>query len=350
MPSRSMILTVGMPILFWALTSCTGPVPAPTQAPTITNTPISVPPAQSTVLATRVIPAQTTSTLAPISPTRIAATPTMTPTTAFTATIKGTANVRSGPGTNYALLGSLASGLTVRVTGRTADKAWWQIDFAPSPTGNAWVLAANTSTESDTRVDALPVVSVSSAPTRAPASPSPQQTATAITGATSILRADKDQLKPGECTTLRWNYANAKELYLNNGSEEVPVSASEARNICLDSTTTYTLRAVNANGTTQKYAFTVTVSEDCAGQQMNITRFDVSATQIKAGQTATIRWDVTCAQAVFFKEAQSAEPRQQMMRHDSVDVSPDKTTVYRIFFIGLDGGETRRDVQIEVQP
>ena len=281
----------------------------------------------------------------PTTPTVMSATPTVTTTAAFTATIKGTANIRSGPGADYALLGSLASGLTVRATGRNADKSWLQIDFPASPTGTAWVLAANTS--AGTNADALAVISVAPAPTRAA---TPNQTVPTAMASTSVLRADKDKLTPGECTTLRWDIDNFKDLFLNLGSEEVPVSGHEARPICLDSTVTYVLRAVNANGTTQRYAFTVTVGEDCDNKQTEITRFVVSATKIKAGQTAAISWDVTCAQGVFFKEGTSDSPRQQVLRHDTVDVQPDKTTVYRLIVIAKDGSEIRRDVRIEVEP
>lgn len=355
--TRFALLTASFAItlLVWGATGCSAPAPAPTQAPIPTESPTTVvAPAQPTAPAAPTVPPASTPTLLPSTPTVMLATPTVTTTAAFTATIKGTASIRSGPGAEYALLGSLASGLTVRATGRNAGKSWLQIDFPASPTGTAWVLAANTS--AGTNADALAVINVPPAPTRAPApnaptgAPAPTQTIPTAIVSTSVLRADKDTLTPGECTILRWDIDNYKDLFLNLGSEEVPVTGHEARPICLDSTVTYVLRAVNANGTTQRYAFTVTVSEDCDNKQTEITRFVVSATTIKAGQTATISWDVTCAQGVFLKEGTGDSPRQQMRRHDTVDLQPDKTTVYRLIVIAKDGSEIRRDVRIEVQP
>ena len=334
-------------LLVLGATGCSAPAPAPTQAPIPTDTPATVvAPAQPPAPAAPTVPPASPAIL-PSTPTVMLATPTVTTTAAFTATIKGTAYIRSGPGADYALLGSLASGLTVRATGRNAGKSWLQIDFPASPTGTAWVPAANTSAAAGANADALAVINVPPAPTRAA---TPNQTVPTAIVSTSVLRADKDKLTPGECTTLRWDIDNFKDLYLNLGSEEVPVSGHEARPICLDSTVTYVLRAVNANGTTQRYAFTVTVSEDCDNKQTEITRFVVSATTIKAGQTATISWDVTCAQGVFFKEGTSDSPRQPVLRHDTVDVQPDKTTVYRLIVIAKDGSEIRRDVRIEVEP
>lgn len=50
-------------------------------------------------------------------------------------------NIRSGPGTNYAVLGRLQNGQKASVTGKSIDGAWWRIDFA-GQTG--WVSASLT--------------------------------------------------------------------------------------------------------------------------------------------------------------------------------------------------------------
>lgn len=346
-PFARLTASFAITLLVLGAASCSAPAPAPTQAPIPSDTPTAVAsPAQPTAPATATLPPTSTPTLPPSTPTVISATPTVTTTAAFTATIKSTAYIRSGPGTAYALLGTLAPGLTVRVTGRNAAKTWLQIDFPAGKTGTGWVPAANTSTVTNT--DALAVIAVSPAPTRAA---TPSRTAPTVTAATSVLRADRNQLTPGECTTLRWDIDNFKELYLFLGAEEVPVSGHEERPVCLDSTVTYVLRAVSANGTTQRYAFTVTVSEDCDNKQTEITRLEVSATKIKAGGSATISWDVTCAQGVYFAEGTGGSaPRQQVLRHDTIEVQPDKSTTYRLIVIAKDGSEIRRDIRIEVEP
>lgn len=334
-------------LLVLGAAGCSAPVPAPTLAPIPSDTPSTVAsPAQPTAPATATVSPTSTPTRLPSTPTAVSATPTVTTTATFTATIKGTAYIRSGPGTGYTLLGTLAPGLTVRATGRNAAKSWLQIDFPTSPTGKGWVPAANTS--AGTSVEALAVIVVPPAPTRAATPTRKAPTATALT---SVLRADRVNLAPGECTTLRWDIDNFKELYLFLGAEEVPVSGHEARQVCLDSTITYVLRAVSVNGTTQRYAVKVTVSEDCDDKQTEITRLEVSATKIKAGESATISWDVTCAQGVYFVEGTGGSaPRQQVLRHDTIEVQPDKTTTYRLVVIAKDGSEIRRDIRIEVEP
>jgi uncharacterized protein YraI len=51
----------------------------------------------------------------------------------------GNLNIRSGPGIGYASLGYLTTGSTADVVGRSADGAWWEINFA---SGRGWVSGA----------------------------------------------------------------------------------------------------------------------------------------------------------------------------------------------------------------
>ncbi len=48
-------------------------------------------------------------------------------------------NVRSGPGTQYGVIGQLQNGATAAVRGKSADGAWWQIEYSSAPTGVGWV-------------------------------------------------------------------------------------------------------------------------------------------------------------------------------------------------------------------
>ncbi len=73
--------------------------------------------------------------------------------------VDGEVNVRSGPGTNYAILGTLTAGTEARVTGRSGG--WWQIDYNGAP---GWVFG-----EIVTAVDTegVPEVQPPAAPTAA---------------------------------------------------------------------------------------------------------------------------------------------------------------------------------------
>lgn len=91
-------------------------------------------------------------------------------------------NIRSGPGTNYGLLGSGQQGATFPITGKSPDGTWWQIDY----NGRAgWVfgqLAAVTGGEGVAvaqNIPAAPTAAPPSPPTNTPvpAQPAPEQPA-----------------------------------------------------------------------------------------------------------------------------------------------------------------------------
>jgi SH3-like domain-containing protein len=71
-------------------------------------------------------------------------------------------NIRSGPGTDYAIIGTLVAGQSLEIVGRTADSSWWQV---AAPDNLGWV-AAQVTTASDAD-DSLPVVEVAAPPVAA---------------------------------------------------------------------------------------------------------------------------------------------------------------------------------------
>jgi hypothetical protein len=75
-------------------------------------------------------------------------------------------NVRSGPGTGFAVLGRLEPGEQAKVTGRSGD--WWQIDFEGTKgwVANWVVTASNTDSVPEVASPATPIP-----PTAAPAAP-----------------------------------------------------------------------------------------------------------------------------------------------------------------------------------
>ena len=81
--------------------------------------------------------ATATATVTPASaPTENAASP--TPCTALvTATVD--ANIRSGPGTVYSVVGALPLGRTAKVAGHNDANSWWYIEFAGGLGGHAWI-------------------------------------------------------------------------------------------------------------------------------------------------------------------------------------------------------------------
>lgn len=81
-------------------------------------------------------------------PTQPAEPPTPVPTaTQCLATVTTTtdANVRTGPGTAYDIVGFIPTGGTARVAGQNDARTWWYIEFAGGPGGYAWIAGSVTS-------------------------------------------------------------------------------------------------------------------------------------------------------------------------------------------------------------
>ena len=88
-------------------------------------------------------------------------------------TIKApTANVRSGPGVAYPLIGSARKGGQFPITGRIAGNAWWQVTFKGKP---AWIAASVASVSADATsaaiVTQIPPPPAKSKTAAAPSSP-----------------------------------------------------------------------------------------------------------------------------------------------------------------------------------
>ena len=145
------------------------PTPALTEIPTPAPTITSIPPSPS---PTPVPTASSTST---------PALPTPTPRLALLAVNVPVLNVRSGPGSQYSIVGRLEQGDGVEIVGQAATPAglWWQIRFDSEAGNLGWVSAAPSFTNA-INTDVVPLASVPPLP--APVlidTPTPTSTATA---------------------------------------------------------------------------------------------------------------------------------------------------------------------------
>jgi len=84
----------------------------------------------------------------------------------------GAVNIRSGPGLNFTVIGTLNADTVASIVGRNADSSWWQIKISGDDTGwvsNAVVSASNIDGVPETQAPAAPVAA---APAPQPASSS----------------------------------------------------------------------------------------------------------------------------------------------------------------------------------
>ena len=123
-------------ILVMALAAITCTMPAYVKEP---ETALSAQEIADTAVAKAlaVVPSAT-----PAGPIPVVPSPTFTQTPqqcSATVTANTDANIRMGPGTGYAIAGSLPLGGTASVAGRNDASTWWYIVFAGAPGGYAWI-------------------------------------------------------------------------------------------------------------------------------------------------------------------------------------------------------------------
>ncbi|MFQ6057492.1 MAG: sigma-70 family RNA polymerase sigma factor [Anaerolineae bacterium] len=138
--------------------------------------------------------------------------------------------------------------------------------------------------------------------------------------------ADDDCVMPGGCTVLRWEVEHVEAVYLDGEG----VIGHDAREVCPDRTTTYTLRAVSPAGDIER-SVTIWVPE---------VSFWVDRDTIKQGECTTLRWGVEYVRAVYLDG-------EGVAGHDSRQVCPSQTTTYTLHVV-TDCGDIDRSVTIVV--
>ena len=103
-------------------------------------------------------------------------------------------NVRSGPGTNYPILGAAPTGTIGEVVGISPDGGWYAVKVATTlePTGVAWVAAEYVSLSNPSNTD-IPVISSAPAPPPVTAPPP-------ASGAPSALALEAVNVRSGPST------------------------------------------------------------------------------------------------------------------------------------------------------
>lgn len=144
--------------------------------PSATSTPTE-PPAENNTET----PTPTFTSIAPVSETP---SPTaMVEVCKPTVTTNTIANVRSGPGQVYGVIGSIPQGGTANVAGKNFDNTWWYIEFAGGSGGFGWI--AGSVTSAVCIPDTLASIAAPPTPVLPSATPTYTQSPTAVPSATS---------------------------------------------------------------------------------------------------------------------------------------------------------------------
>lgn len=277
------------------------------------------------------------STATPPPATSAPATPIPTPLTPQV-TAKTDANVRDGPGLAYPVVGGVSNGETVPVVGRNADSSWWQISFQG---GTAWI--ADVVVDANPEAYDAPIVSAPPPPpTNTPVPATPTATAPAVTATpTSGFWADRVSINKGECTTLRWSFEGIKAIYINLGSGEQGTVGTGSQQVCPTGTTTYYIRIVKQDDTSQTFSVTINV----VGGDGSTNNFYVDQANLTAGQCTTLHWSFTNIKGIYIDFGYGEEG---VGGQDSRQVCPSVTTTYKARVINQDNTTSNYSVTINV--
>ena len=164
-------------------------------------------------------------------------------------------NVRTGPGTNYPVLGTAPFNTTLSITGKSVDGQWWVTPIQGAPNNQGWVSASYVQAFN---VASVPVVQAPPPPPPPTATPAPPPTAQPQIG----FWADRTTIMQGECTALRWQVYNVQAVWVYPAGEDYkkyPVTGEGSRQVCPPVTTTYEMRVQKADGSTETRQVTINV-------------------------------------------------------------------------------------------
>ena len=189
-------------------------------------------------------------------------------------------NIRSGPGTNFPVLGVAPFGATGEIIGRSADSRWWVAAVPSAPGGNGWVSAdfVAASNAADVPVIAAPPPPVVIVPTPAP-TPTPLPQPTATPSAQISFTADRTTINQGECTAIRWSVENVQAVWVypqGQPFQQFPRTGQGSEEVCPPVTTTFEMRVQMRDGSVQFRQVTINVTPAAAQNPLSGTNWEVT--------------------------------------------------------------------------
>jgi SH3-like domain-containing protein len=129
-----------------------------------------------------------------------------------------TINLRSGPGTEYDVVGSLSRGDSLEIIGRNADSSWWQVS---TPNGPAWIAAFVT--EASNIDESIPVIEVPTLAITDSSNSSGSDTESIDTTPTKAIATTAACPNPGvQITSPEPGYQFFSRLVFIEGSANIP--------------------------------------------------------------------------------------------------------------------------------
>jgi len=165
---------------------------------------------------------------------------------------------RSGPGTDFPVLGLAPFGFEGEIIGRSADSRWWVVAVPSAPRGNGWASADFVAARDagEVPIIAAPPASVPVPPPAPTPVPTPVPVPTFVPP-TSQLQAQiafwahQTTTQQGQCTTIQWSVENVQAVWvypLGRPCQQYPRTGQGSEQVCPPATTTYERRVGLSDG------------------------------------------------------------------------------------------------------
>lgn len=167
------------------------------------------------------------------------------------------ANIRTGPGTLYPILGFAPLGTSGRVVGVSEDGGWWAVYVPGAPNDQAWVSGSVVQVEN---VDNVPVIGAPPPPEQPTPTPAPTATVPPSTGLD--FTASRTTINAGESATLSWNVEGVKAVYMfpvGANFQNYPTVGQGSKDVRPGITTSYVLLVINMDDSTSSQTIEITV-------------------------------------------------------------------------------------------
>ena len=140
--------------------------------------------------------------------------------------------------------------------GVSEDGQWWVIDAPDTSAGQVWISAAHVEVVNVENVPAVP----------APVLPTPVPTPSPVPPPSPSIsfRADSTVVNQGDCTTLRWNVENIQAVWVyeaGSNYQDYPQTGQGSQQVCPEKTTTYEMRVLHVDGSTEIRSITIRVNQ-----------------------------------------------------------------------------------------
>ena len=170
-------------------------------------------------------------------------------------------NIRSGPGTNYPVIGLAPFGAEAEIVGRSADGQWWAANIPAAPQGIGWASADFVAVQN---AEDVPVIAASPPVYVPPAAPAPTAvpSPTAVPAPQMSFTASPTTIDQGQCATISWSVENVRAVWvypLGQPYQQYPRAGQGQEQVCPPATTIYEMRVLLLDGTTVTQQVTVAV-------------------------------------------------------------------------------------------